>query len=153
MSVQNLDNYGEFLLIVMSVAVVIDLQQTCAQERVADANLFLSRIPDPFADEVDLLEGKEEVGSQENNIHIRIQQRNGRKTLTTLQGLSKGVFLFFSCNEICSYSGSAYNLKKILKAFKKEFACNGNLVEDEVFGQVIQLQGDQRQKILNFNDI
>lgn len=25
-------------------------------------------------------------------IHIRVQQRNGRKTLTTLQGLPKGAF-------------------------------------------------------------
>lgn len=25
-------------------------------------------------------------------IHVRVQQRNGRKTLTTLQGLSKGAY-------------------------------------------------------------
>lgn len=43
-----------------------------------------------------------------------------------------------------------YDLKKLLKAFKKEFACNGTLVEDEELGQVIQLQGDQRQKISTF---
>ena len=29
----------------------------------------------------------------------------------------------------------------------QEFACNGTLVDDEEAGQVIQLQGDQRQKI------
>jgi len=28
---------------------------------------------------------------QQNYVHIRIQQRNGRKTLTTLQGLPKGM--------------------------------------------------------------
>ncbi|PWN99058.1 eukaryotic translation initiation factor SUI1 [Tilletiopsis washingtonensis] len=66
-------------------------------------------------------------------IHIRIQQRNGRKTLTTLQGLPK-----------------EYDSKKLLKAFKKEFACNGTLVDDEEMGQVIQLQGDQRQKVAGF---
>jgi len=43
-----------------------------------------------------------------------------------------------------------YDSKKILKAFKKEFACNGTLVEDEEMGQVIQLQGDQRAKISTF---
>mgnify|MGYP000070620379 CR=1 FL=1 len=43
-----------------------------------------------------------------------------------------------------------YDPKKLLKAFKKEFACNGTLVEDEELGQVIQLQGDQRQKISMF---
>ena len=45
---------------------------------------------DPFADEGDPLDGNQDVGTQQNYIHIRIQQRNGRKTLTTLQGLPKG---------------------------------------------------------------
>ncbi|KAF8758602.1 Translation initiation factor SUI1 [Rhizoctonia solani] len=85
----------------------------------------------PFADEGDAL-GESNVGSQQNYIHIRIQQRNGRKTLTTLQGLPK------------------YDSKKLLKAFKKEFACNGTLVDDEELGKVIQLQGDQRLKISTF---
>ncbi|KIP09593.1 hypothetical protein PHLGIDRAFT_28945 [Phlebiopsis gigantea 11061_1 CR5-6] len=88
---------------------------------------------DPFADEGDPLDNTSEVGSQQNYIHVRVQQRNGRKTLTTLQGLPK-----------------EYDAKKLLKAFKKEFACNGTLVDDEEAGQVIQLQGDQRTKILTF---
>ncbi|KAF7791325.1 hypothetical protein EIP86_002339 [Pleurotus ostreatoroseus] len=57
---------------------------------------------DPFADEGDPLDANKDVGSQANYIHIRIQQRNGRKTLTTLQGLPK-----------------EYDAKKLLKAFKK----------------------------------
>lgn len=40
--------------------------------------------------------------------------------------------------------------KRLLKAFKKEFACNGTLVEDEEMGEVIQLQGDQRNKVHQF---
>jgi len=88
---------------------------------------------DPFADEGDPLGDAQNVGSQQNYIHIRIQQRNGRKTLTTLQGLPK-----------------EYDAKKLLKAFKKEFACNGTLVEDPEMGQVIQLQGDQRTKMATF---
>merc|ERR1712230_257508 len=63
-------------------------------------------------------------------VHIRIQQRNGRKTITTLQG-----------------TPTEYDIKKLLKAFKKEFACNGSIVDDDEMGQVIQLQGDQRTKI------
>ncbi|KAF9069839.1 eukaryotic translation initiation factor 1 [Rhodocollybia butyracea] len=86
---------------------------------------------DPFAEEEIL--ATNDVGSQSEYIHIRIQQRNGRKTLTTLQGLPK-----------------QYDPKKLLKAFKKEFACNGTLVDDEKMGQVIQLQGDQRVKISTF---
>ena len=63
-------------------------------------------------------------------LDIRIQQRNGRKTLTTVQGLPKGL-----------------DPKKVLKVFKKEFACNGTIVEDEDLGEVIQLQGDHRTKV------
>jgi translation initiation factor 1 len=47
-----------------------------------------SCVVDPFAEEGDLQDSN--VGTQQNYIHIRIQQRNGRKTLTTLQGLPKG---------------------------------------------------------------
>lgn len=68
--------------------------------------------------------------AQGDAIHIRIQQRNGRKTLTTIQGLPKD-----------------FDPKKVLKAAKKEFACNGSVVEDEEYGSVIQLQGDQRNNI------
>ncbi|TFL07363.1 eukaryotic translation initiation factor 1 [Pterulicium gracile] len=88
---------------------------------------------DPFAEEGDPLGETKDVGSQQNYIHIRVQQRNGRKTLTTLQGLPK-----------------EYDTKKILKAFKQEFACNGTLIDDEEMGKVIQLQGDQRQHIFDF---
>jgi translation initiation factor 1 len=133
---------------------------------------------DPFADEGDPLGGSNDVGSQQNYIHIRIQQRNGRKTLTTLQGLPKGECFISFC--ICvdrhpdpTLPRTEYDSKKLLKAFKKvafdflfdpsitvssltpvslnqEFACNGTLVDDEEMGQVIQLQGDQRLKISNF---
>lgn len=81
---------------------------------------------DPFADD-------EGGTSQDGYIHIRIQQRNGRKTLTTVQGIS-----------------AEFDLKKIVKVAKKEFACNGTVVEHPEYGEVIQLQGDQRQNISKF---
>lgn len=62
---------------------------------------FIS-IPDPFADATkgdDLL-----PAGTEDYIHIRIQQRNGRKTLTTVQGIAND-----------------YDKKKLVKAFKKVF--------------------------------
>lgn len=43
-----------------------------------------------------------------------------------------------------------FDKKKILKALKKEFCCNGTVVEDERAGQVIQLQGDQRKNVQQF---
>lgn len=84
---------------------------------------------DPFIDQT------EDVGrgGQDNLIHIRIQQRNGRKTLTTVQGINPD-----------------YDFKKIVKACKKEFACNGTVVEHPEYGDVIQLQGDQRNLIRDF---
>ncbi|KAI3504420.1 hypothetical protein L1887_25883 [Cichorium endivia] len=66
-------------------------------------------------------------------VHIRIQQRNGRKSLTTVQGLKKEL----------SY-------EKILKDLKKEFCCNGTVVQDKELGKVIQLQGDQRKNVSAF---
>ncbi|KAL5005882.1 hypothetical protein ScPMuIL_017040 [Solemya velum] len=86
---------------------------------------------DPFK-EASKEDGRQ-TGVQEGLIHIRIQQRNGRKTLTTVQGIS-----------------TDYDLKKIVKACKKEFACNGTVVEHPEYGEVIQLQGDQRNNIRDF---
>lgn len=65
--------------------------------------------------------------------HIRIQQRNGRKSITTVQGLAEDL-----------------NLKLILKTWKKSFTCNGAIVNDEEHGKVIQLQGDQRENVRDF---
>lgn len=87
-------------------------------------------------------------------------ERNGRKTLTTVQGLPK-----------------KFDQKKILKVIKKKFgalnpnpfslffffsssrtnnwltrfiACNGTIVADSEMGEVIQLQGDQRKDVQEF---
>jgi translation initiation factor 1 len=87
---------------------------------------FQSR--DPFAEDHDV-----GAGSSGDYVHIRIQQRNGRKTLTTVQGIPP-----------------EYDFKKIVKACKKEFACNGTVVEHPEYGEVVQLQGDQRGNIAGF---
>lgn len=62
-----------------------------------------------------------------------MQQRNGRKCLTTVQGLDKN-----------------FNKTKILKDLKKKFCCNGCIVEDEKLGHIMQLQGDQRKNVQQF---
>lgn len=92
---------------------------------------FQVQIPtlfDPFS------EAKEAgaAGAKEY-VHIRIQQRNGKKSLTTVQGLRK-----------------EFSYDKILKDLKKEFCCNGNVVQDKEVGKVIQLQGDQRKNVSHF---
>lgn len=60
-----------------------------------------------------------DIGDQFSGyVHIRIQQRNGRKTLTTVQGMPNDI-----------------DLEKLLKHFKKEFACSGHINHDEDMGQ------------------
>ncbi|XP_060040105.1 eukaryotic translation initiation factor 1-like [Erinaceus europaeus] len=82
---------------------------------------------DPFAD---ASKGDDPLpAGTEDYIHVRIQQRNGRKTLTTVQGMADD-----------------YDKKKLVKAFKKPCACNGTVIEHPECGEVIQLQGDQRKK-------
>ncbi|KCV70291.1 hypothetical protein H696_02621 [Fonticula alba] len=68
-----------------------------------------------------------------NIVHIRLQQRNGRKTLTTVQGLS-------------SYLDEE-KISRLIKIFKRDFCCNGTVVTHAEWGKVIQLQGDHRTKI------
>lgn len=42
------------------------------------------------------------------------------------------------------------DIKRICKAFKKNFSCNGAVQADEEVGEVIQLSGDQRTKVMEF---
>jgi len=69
----------------------------------------------------------------EEKIHVRVQQRNGRKCITTVAGLADDL-----------------DIKRICKAFKKNFSCNGAVQADEDAGEVIQLSGDQRTNVKAF---
>jgi len=77
--------------------------------------------------------GGDDSQTSKDAVHIRIQQRNGRKTLTTVQGINP-----------------KFDRNKLLKTWKKTFACNGTVVVDEDLGEVVQLQGDQRLKVQAF---
>ena len=88
-------------------------------------------LPDPFEDHNDLLD--QVTGTPVNLVDIRIQQRNGRKSMTIVQGLPPKL-----------------NLKKVLSYFKRNFCCNGTIVEDQVAGRVLQMTGDQRVAVANF---
>ena len=67
---------------------------------------------------------------ERNLIHIRVQQRNGKKCLTSIHGIADDL-----------------DLKKILKYLKKVYSTNGSVVNDPPHGDVIQLQGDQRRNV------
>ncbi|KAF0892484.1 hypothetical protein E2562_016792 [Oryza meyeriana var. granulata] len=84
---------------------------------------------DPFAD----AQEEDAAAVSSDYVHIRVQQRNGRKTLTTVQGLS-----------------DAYNYAKVLRDFKRVLCCNGTVVEDKELGKIIQLQGDHRNNVFEF---
>ncbi|KAK3427137.1 hypothetical protein EUGRSUZ_F03432 [Eucalyptus grandis] len=90
---------------------------------------FLLPLVHPFAD----ANAEDSGAGTKEYVHIRVQQRNGRKSLTTVQGLKK-----------------EFSYNKILKDLKKEFCCNGTVVQDPELGQVIQLQGDQRKNVSTF---
>ncbi len=62
------------------------------------SNLFLFVCADPFAD----ANAEDSGAGSKDYVHVRVQQRNGRKSLTTVQGLKK-----------------EFNYNKILKDFKK----------------------------------
>ena len=66
-------------------------------------------------------------------VHIRIQQRNGKKSITTINGID-----------------DKYDYNKLLKVFKLEFACNGCIVKNKEYGEIIQLQGDKRYEVKKF---
>ena len=79
------------------------------------------------------------------SVHIRNQQRNGRKSITTIAGLEDDL-----------------DLDKIVKYMRKIFSTNGTILQDEELGDIIQLQGDCRFdardflvkfNICNINDI
>ena len=68
-----------------------------------------------------------------NKVHLRKSQRNGRKCITIIEGLE-----------------SDLDIKKITKALKKIFQCNGAIMKDESENEIVQLSGDQREKIKDF---
>ena len=75
----------------------------------------------------------DDVKIEPNKIHIRIQQRNGKKSITTVQGLPLDL-----------------DFKKLTRTWKKSMKCNGTVLEDETLGKIVQLQGDQRLNVKNF---
>ena len=60
-------------------------------------------------------------------MHIRNQQRNGRKSLTIIEGLPDDL-----------------DLQKILKVMRKMYSTNGTILKSEESGEVLQLNGDRR---------
>ncbi len=88
--------------------------------------IIVSFVTDPFA-------SRDGEGKDSSKIHVRVQQRNGRKCITTIQGLADDL-----------------DIKKISRALKKTYQCNGSITNDPELGEILQLSGDQRTNVRDF---
>jgi len=68
-----------------------------------------------------------------NTVTISVQKRNGRQCITSVTGMAEDL-----------------DLKKIISYLKKKYNCNGSIIKDEQFGEVITLTGDQKENVYNF---
>ena len=69
----------------------------------------------------------------QSKVTIAMQKRNGKKCITTITGMADDL-----------------DLKMILSHIKKTHSCNGAIVKDDKFGELITLSGDQRENFYNF---
>ena len=78
---------------------------------------------------------KKDLDENQLEVHIKIQQRNGRKCITFVEGLN---FIDKTDPDF---------MEKISKQFRKSFNCASTFKKAE---NIIQLQGDHRQKIKEY---
>lgn len=93
-------------------------------------DLFYSTI-DEFKNKEPIFTNPNDIEVIKSKIHLRVHQRNGKKSITTIEGLEDDL-----------------DLKRICKAMRKLFNCNGNVTQiKDSTQEVIQLQGDQRENV------
>lgn len=66
-------------------------------------------------------------------VTIYVSKRNGKKCTTNVVGMTDDL-----------------DLKKILSFLKKTYNCNGSIIKDNKYGNVITFTGDQKEHIYNF---
>ena len=86
-------------------------------------------ISDPFADAGEFTSSNFKI----KKIHLRVQQRNGKKMITIIEGVPE-----------------EFDYRKLLKTFKKTFGCNGTIAKDDDDNSIMQLSGDQRHSVSDF---
>lgn len=69
-----------------------------------------------------------------HEVHIRIRKRNGRKSITTIEGL-----------EHFNHEKDAQFLKNIAKTLRNKFFCSASVKKN-----IITLQGDHREEIKTY---
>jgi len=132
----------------------------------------------------DAFEDADEKTGDQSKVHIRVQQRNGRKCITTARRRVRDVRPAPAAKAAGPPRRSApstrvsasssprraprerpaadapaaqvqgladdLDVKRICKAFKKNFQCNGAVTKDSEMGEIIQLSGDQRTNVNSF---
>ena len=93
---------------------------------------------DMIEDQLDMVAGGNQAGDDEPQrkkqmVHIQFQQRTTRKCITIIQGLAEDL-----------------DFKKLVRHFKKMWNCNGTVITHAKWGEVIQLQGDNRKAVAKF---
>ena len=74
-----------------------------------------------------------DTNTHAQKVHLRIQSRTTRKSIMTITGLENDL-----------------DLKRIVKYLKKNLRCNGAVVQNKEYGDIIQLQGDHRGTVKQF---
>jgi len=70
---------------------------------------------------------------QKQKLTISLQQRNNRQWTTIITGWEEDL-----------------DIDKILRYLKKTFNCNGSILHDEEYGEVMKLTGNQKDNVYNF---
>jgi len=66
-------------------------------------------------------------------ITISVEKRNGKKCITSVIGMPEDL-----------------DLKRILSYIKKTFSCNGSIIIDKEYGEVMLFTGDQKEHVYDF---
>lgn len=66
-------------------------------------------------------------------VTISVSKRNGKKCITYVIGMAEDL-----------------DLKKIVSYLKKTYSCNGSIIKDEKYGEIMKFSGDQKENIYNF---
>ena len=80
-----------------------------------------------------IFEEDEITNINKQTIKIGVKQRNTKKYLTMITGID-----------------TKYDYKTLLSDIKKEFQCNGAIIENKKNEKVIQLNGNQKDKMFKF---
>jgi translation initiation factor 1 len=86
-----------------------------------------------FKNNNNIFEEEEIININKQTIKIGVKQRTTRKYLTLVSGID-----------------TKYDYKTLLSDIKKEFQCNGAIIENKKNERVIQLNGNQKDKMFHF---